>query len=220
MSDRIEIVSVKQVAGLFELEISALKGRLVVTADLVYRHRLKAGIVITEPQLQQLLEESEQARCEQFVTLMLGRREHSVHEVRQKMYKKQFSNRAMELTLRKFTMNGLLDDHRFATNLARRTLERKPSGHMFIKAVLQRKGIDSQIAEQITATLLDGQDEIDLARKALERRWRSWGEIDVETARKRAYNYLSRRGIGYQAARAAFEELSGKFNEVSKDQDF
>ena len=67
---------------------------------------------------------------------------------------------------------------------------------------------------------MSDRDETELAIRALQSRWRRWSEIDVETARKRAYNYLSRRGIGYQAARAAFEELSGKTDEVTEDQDF
>lgn len=219
MSERIEIVSMKQVTGLYELEISTLKSRIVVTADLVHRHRLKAGIIITQPQLEQLLEESEQARCDQYVTMLLGRREHSTYEIRQKLRRKQFEPKAIDTTLRRFSRNGLLDDNRFAANLARRTLEQKPAGHMFIKAVLLRKGIPGEIAERVVGQLLADKDETDLARKALERKWRQWREIDVETARKRAYNYLSRRGIGYQAARTAFDELSAKLNEVNKDQD-
>jgi hypothetical protein len=41
----------------------------------------------------------------------------------------------------------------------------------------------------------------------LERKKGSLAKFDLETARKKAYTYLSRRAISYGAAKAAFEKV-------------
>ena len=84
-------------------------------------------------------------------------------------------------------------------------------------AVLQRKYINRALAEQVVGNLLANEDETDLAVAALERKWHQLAEFDVETARRKAYNYLSRRGIGYAAAKDAFENLSARSKEVRED---
>ena len=85
VGETIRIDKTEPTPGGFRLWISTLDEPLVVPAALYHQHRLKAGIVITEPQLQQLRAEAEKLRCEATVARMLGRREHSVGEVRAKL---------------------------------------------------------------------------------------------------------------------------------------
>jgi regulatory protein len=198
----------------YELTISALEEPLMVSPSMYHRHRLKEGIVITPPQLEQLVTESARELCDQAVGRLLGYREHSVGEMRRKLRQRRFTPDVIEETLRKYIRNGLLDDHRYATRLAQKTLGQKPSGKAFVAAVLQRKGIGRDLAAEIVDELFEDADETDLALAALESRWAQWRQIDVETARRKAYNYLSRRGIGYEAAKAAFEMLHGRTSEV------
>jgi SOS response regulatory protein OraA/RecX len=56
-----------------------------------------------------------------------------------------------------------------------------------------------------------------LAVASLERKWNSLKQFDLERARTKAYTYLSRRGIGYAAAKAAFEQLTNRDNEAGND---
>lgn len=214
MNEKISITTVKATPKGFELTISTLEEPLLVSPSIYHRHRLKEGIVITAPQLEQLVAESAREVCEQTVGRLLGYREHSVAEMRRKLRQRQFASDVIEDTLRKYVRNGLLDDARYGQRLAERTLERKPSGRAFVLAVLQRKGINRDLAGEIVGRLFEDADETDLAVAALESRWSRWRQIDVETARRKAYNYLSRRGIGYAAAKAAFEELHSRTSEV------
>ena len=46
-----------------------------------------------------------------------------------------------------------------------------------------------------------------LAVVALQKRWRQFSQFEVEEARTKSYNYLSRRGFSYSAAKSAFEQL-------------
>jgi len=217
MSKQITIDKVTKKRAGYSLLISAREESLLVSRESYYRHRLKEGIVITLPQLNQLVEESLSDSCEREVIRLLGLRDRSMGELRTKLIQKGHASKVIKSILKKYTDNGLLDDQRFATNFARRTMERKPVGRSYLIAMLQKKYIERSLAEQAVNCLLSSADENDAATTALEHRWRQFSQFDVETARNKAYNYLSRRGFGYEAARAAFEVLQQRAEEVDED---
>jgi regulatory protein len=192
---------------------------LIMSAAVVHRNRLKEGIVITAPQLAQLLDEVAEDECEQLIRRMLAFREHSVGEVTEKLRHKGCDDAHIEKAVAKFVRTGLLDDARYADALIRRLLERKPAGRSVLIAELQAKRIERSLAQRIVDDLLADRSETDLAVAALEGRWRAFAQFDVETARQKAYTFLSRRGIGYAAAKAAFETLLSRTNEETNHQD-
>lgn len=190
-----------------KLQLTGFDEPLVVGAEVIARYRLVEGIVLTESQVVQLKRDAELGGCEREVGRLLGMRDHSTGEIRTKLKRKLFSSEAVDEAVRRYRDRGLLDDVRFAYQHAERLLERNPAGRPYLVAYLRRKGIDRALAESTVDVVMGNQDEVALAVAALERRWRLFRQFDVEKARRRAYTYLSRRGIGYEAARAAFDRL-------------
>ena len=219
MGDTVKIEKVEPSGGGFRVTISGFEVPLEMSALLFHHHRLKAGIVITAAQAEQLRQEATVERCDSEAARLLALREHSVGELRAKLKKKGFDDSTIGDRLKVFLQRGHLDDNRYASSLARRTLERKPAGRSYLVAVLRRKMIARDLAEQVVGQLLESRDETAQAVAALERRWPSLAHLEVEVARRRAYSYLSRRGFGYEAARAAWEKLSEQHSEVDYDQD-
>jgi len=219
MSGRVHIKEITRVQGGYRIDVATLATPLVVTRELVEKHRLKEGIVITAAQLEQLQHEAELGMCDREVGRLLAMREHSVGEVKAKLARKQFGSEVVNRTIDKYRKQGLLDDAHYAQAIARRLLERNPCGQAYLVASLRRKLIDRALAEKTAEFLLAGRDEVELARTALEKRWSRFGQFELETARRKAYNYLSRRGIGYAAAKTAFETLysARKVSEEDKD---
>ncbi|MBD3401686.1 hypothetical protein GF420_02230 [candidate division GN15 bacterium] len=199
----------------FRVHITGLEEPLVVSAVLVHQHRLKAGIVLTPPQLDQLQAEAELAECDRAVARMLGMREHTTGELRAKLRQRQFSREAIDRTVKQYTDRGLLDDAHVAVKLVRAALAKNPAGRAYLIALLRRKRIDRDLAMQTVDMVLGGRDETAMAVESLSKRWPSLRQLELERARTKAYHYLSRRGIGYDAARAAFEELYNRENEDS-----
>ena len=68
--------------------------------------------------------------------------------------------------------------------------------------------VPAAIARAIVEESFQDVDEFSLAFRLLESRWAYLSKFDLETARRKAYNYLSRRSISYNAARQAFEKIS------------
>lgn len=213
----IKISKMRHLTGVYRLEITGLDEPLVVPELVVHQHRLKEGIVLTEPQLEQLVVEAEMVRCEQTVSRMLGMREHTIGELRQKLKRKKFSENAINPAIKKHIAAGLLDDERLAHSLARRTYKRKPSGRSYLIATLRRKYVDRDLAARAVDNLLESQDEMAGAVHALQQKWPHPDQIDIESVRSKAYSYLSRRGFGYQAARDALTQLFEIAGKVAED---
>ena len=219
MAPVIRITKLIPAGETFRVEISTLEETLIVPAEVVFRHALKADIVLTEPQLDQLKAESALIRCDREAARMLGMREHTIGELKTKLLRKRFSPEAVDQTIKRYRSRGLLDDAHVANKLVLQSLERNPSGRAFLVAMLQRKKIARSIAEQAVELALATRDEVELAVESLRKRWSSIGQLELERARTKAYTYLSRRGISYAAARTAFEQLYNHQNEESDHQD-
>jgi regulatory protein len=144
-------------------------------------------------------------------------RPHSVGELTEKLKRHGFQPELITKVLKKFRLMGALDDDKYALSLAERMLEQRPCGKSMLLAHLYRKKIERELAEQVVEMVLRGREENELAKASLQKRWSVLGQIELETARRRAYNYLSRRGFSYQAARTAFEELSKRTDEGMSD---
>ena len=216
MSQPIRITKLVPAGERYRVEISVLEDPLVVPAEIVFRYALKADIVLTEPQLLQLQAEAELIECDRVAARMLGMREHSVGELKFKLKRKEFGADAVEKTIKAYRSRGLLDDAHLAHKLVARAIERNPAGRRWLIAMLRRKHIASHLAEQAVEMALGSKDEVSLAVESLRKRWSSIGQLELERARTKAYNYLSRRGISYASARAAFEQL---YNHDHEDDD-
>jgi regulatory protein len=220
MEDQIRIVRLKAGTGRYYVTLSTRSEPLTVSDELVHRHRLKEGIVLTAPQLGQLEAEAELAECDRTAARLLALREHSVGELKAKLKQRQFKPESIQAIIARFSSRGLLDDAHFAQSVARSLMDRNPSGRGYLVAYLQHKLVSRSIAEETADMLLVDQNETDLAVKSLERRWKTLGQFDLERARTKAYTYLSRRGIGYSAAKAAFDRLWNRSKKDGNDQDF
>lgn len=69
------------------------------------------------------------------------------------------------------------------------------------------KLIVRELAEETVNSLYQSEDELGLAVSALSKRWRQYSQFELEEARRKAYNYLSRKGFSYGIAKDAFEQL-------------
>lgn len=217
MSDRIKLTALAPGHKGIILTISSLEEPLVVSRDSVIKHRLVANIVLTPSQIEQLRQESQLHLCDFETARLLALRPHSVGEIRAKLTRKQFEAETIKQIINNYKGKGLLDDVQYAYRQGQFLLERRPCGKAYLSAHLQRKKIERSLAESTAETLLAETDLVTLAVASLEKRWKSFSQFELETARTKSYNYLARRGFGYQAARAAFEELLNRTNKGNDD---
>ena len=207
MDETIRLTKIRQRGGRFELTITTLDSPLVVDEEVIHRFRLVEGIVLTSPQLEQLTKEAELAACDWETARLLGLREHSVGEIEFKLKRKEFSADTVKTIIQKYRQLTLLDDTEYARKVVEMTLRRNPAGRAFLIALLRKKRVGRTVAERTVDMILRETDEVEIAKRSLEKRWGQYRQLELERARTKAYTYLSRRGISYAAARAAFDEL-------------
>lgn len=189
------------------LIISELEESLPVSDETVFEYRLKAGIVLTESQLDALKKASEKHRCDRETARLLAQRDHTTGEIRLKLKRKGFASESIQVAVKRYLASGILDDAKVGRKAAEDLLSRRPCGREFLIGYLQKKRIPRELASEIADDVAGSEPELERARRALQARWRRLKDFELETARTKAYTYLARRGFSYDSARAVFAEL-------------
>ncbi|MDJ1371605.1 regulatory protein RecX [Gulosibacter molinativorax] len=97
---------------------------------------------------------------------------------------------------------GYLDDARLAEQLVSGSLSRKGLGHGGMTRELRKRGIDDGIIREALGSM-DGDEEFERALELARERAGRFRGLDYETAERRLYGYLARRGFGGEIVRRA-----------------
>lgn len=207
MTEQIRIEKITEHGERIRLRLTGLEKPLVVEQAVVHEHRLVEGIVLTESQFTILREAAGKLACGDSAGRMLAIRGHSIGELKAKLSKKGFQVESISQAVRKYKALGFLDDALYARERVESMLRKNPAGRSHLIGMLRKKMVGRTLSEQIVNSVLAGHDETELAVRSLTKRWGMIRDLELERARTKAYNYLSRRGISFGTAKAAFEQL-------------
>lgn len=151
------------------------------------------------------VEESPRRRIENVSTAALARRGLSESEVRSRLIDKGFTAEQVEPEMERLIAAGYLDDRKLADEIIRVEAERKGKGRSAIVAELKRRGVDAESFGDAIAEL-DPDDEFDRAQELVRRKLSSLRNVDDETAKRRLYGALARRGFGGDVVRSVIDQ--------------
>ena len=138
----------------------------------------------------------------------LDRKERTAHELALWLKGRGFAMDEIEAALRRLFETEVLDDERFARRYAEDKRDLSGWGPERIREALLDRGVPIDTIEGVLALDSHG-DQLDRAREILIRRARP---LDDDADRRRALEYLARRGydheIAYQAVRSASSRAS------------
>ena len=190
------------------------RGRLSVHVDgeflaavseaFVARQRLYEGRELTADELTALVSAAARDQALADAYRLLGHRARSRAELRSRLLGKGHTADVVDVTLDRLGGEGLVDDHAFAAAFVADKRRLAGWGNARIARELGRLGVADQIVRDVLPTNADESGaELERARAALERRGRPSGPLDL--ARKRAFDFLARRGyttsVAYRAVR-------------------
>ena len=210
MTERIKLEKVIVRGSRASLVISSHDEPLTVRPEIVHHFQLVAGTVLTQSQVDSLLAESARMNCVNTATRLLAMRQHSTEELRFKLRRKEHDSEVIDAVITEFKQLRLLDDAAYARTIAESTLRKQPCGRAYLLSRLDHRRIDRALAAHAVDEVLAAHQVKDLAVAALQRRWREYSQFELETARRKAYNYLARRGFNFEQARAAFDYIAHK----------
>lgn len=189
--------------------------------DLVVEHRLVPGKVLDTSDVEKLLFEAEVGKLMERMYRWFSLRQHSEKEVRNYFRvknqesrikgKEQISQLAIDALIENLKKKDMVNDLEFAKAWTEARRSSKQKGIRAIKAELFQKGIDKEIIEEALrlADARSGQvSEEDLAKLALEKKMRSWKNLDPQKFRQKAIEFLLRKGFEYNVAKEAVEKTA------------
>lgn len=188
--------------------------------DLVVEHRLIVGKTINTPLLERLLFEAEVGKLMERMYSLWNVRPRSEKEVRDYLRKLSFkrnvkgqeeiSEVSVDLLISKLKQKGLLNDEQFAKAWVEARRRNKRLGKIALKGELYQKGIDKEIVDQLMSEFVNREDEEKLAEQTLEKKIKSWKSLPYLEQKKKALEFLTRKGFEYSVAKKVIEKLVKK----------
>jgi regulatory protein len=200
-----EITEIKKVKGREKRVRVYLDGKpaLGLLAETALQEGLRVGQEITKSELDKLENRDQYQRCMNAAIRFLGYRPRSESEVRQRLQRHGFEGECLEKAIDRLKEQGLVDDIAFARFWKDNREAFSPRSKRLTKMELRRKGLSSEVIEQV----VDEIDEKDSAYRAALKKAPRLTTCEYQDFRRRLGDYLGRRGFNYGIIKEITERI-------------
>ena len=151
--ENISLVSIQRRGMLFLITFS--NGfEIRATSGVVKRLNLAEGAEFTPATFSELRQILEQKFAYYTAESFLARRPYSVGELKQRLRRKDISDKLIAEIIKEFRSKKILDDFQYAVTRIQSLVDRKPAGRGYLVAWLQKRLIPREIAENAVAEVL------------------------------------------------------------------
>lgn len=158
---------------------------------------LRKGIEITQEEIEKIENEEVNAKAFNAAASFLKTRERSKKEIRDKLKSKEYSENSIEKVLEKLERLNIVDDKRFAEMFVRDRMKLKPKGKRVLSLELAQKGIDKDIIEEVLDEMLGGDNELELAKRVLEKANKKYSGLEEREQKDKIIKYLLSKGFSW-----------------------
>lgn len=148
-------------------------------------------------------------RAREICLSALERRMRSRYELEQILRRKGVRPEVAAPVLDRLTEVGLVDDAAFARAFVASRQRTRPRGPMGLIAELRKRGIDAATIDAVLEDLKANEDPVAAARRAVAPKLRSLAGRPSPEVRRKAEQFLLRRGFGFETAREVLRDLPG-----------
>lgn len=174
--------------------------KLYLNSSIISQFSLKPEVEIPESALDEIVFENDFRRAKERALYLLDYRDHSYQELFKKL-EKNYSDDICYAVMEKMVELRVINDRKYAVNLARQYVEVKHFGKYRASSEMYKKGLDKELIEEIlepyedeTLERLDALVEKKYARYLVDKK----GEQKVKSA-------LVRQGYSYSDIKAVLE---------------
>lgn len=168
---------------------------LIVHEDVIVALQLRIGMFVGEELAARMAREQQVADAHEAALRLLKVRPRSRHELTQALTRKGVEEGVVEQVLAKLENMRLVDDHKYARELAESLLRRRPCGPKALLARLRQRGISAELAREVVSEVLEGVDETERAIAAVQARMARWRDLPPRERWAKAYAFLARLGF-------------------------
>ncbi len=180
-----------------------LDGRYAFSLEKEIAERLQVNQDLSLAQIEELTRVNQQQRCLAAARRLLANRPHSEKELRQKLTDRKFSDVDIDAVCKHLKSKGILSDADFASFWTENRETFKPKSRNLTALELKRKGVASEIVQDVITRM----DDVENAYRAAEKKATRLGINDYSIFRRRLGEYLLRRGFSYEVANRTIERL-------------
>ena len=137
---------------------------------------------------------------------MLGRRELSEAQIRQRLARREHAPEAIDEAVARLIEERAIDDNRVAEAIARMETGVRKRGKLRIRRKIESVGISPAIARRALDEVFGNIDDDDLLESALAKRLRRGASISDEREFNRLYRYLVGQGFEPQRVLALLKK--------------
>ncbi len=164
---------------------------------------LRVGKEIDEDGFEEILHQSQLRKAYERALYLLDIRDYSYTEMFEKL-NSNYDDDICYQTLEKLVRLNMIDDRRYAENLARKLVEVKKYGYHKAVFEMKRKGIDRELCEEMLSAYSDTQDERLL--ELISRKYsRYLDNCDDTKAITKVKNALVRQGYSFDSVNRCIE---------------
>ena len=170
---------------------------------------LHEGVELT-PSLFNKIKQSEEIHAVRESCLRyLGRRDHASFELRDKISKKGFDKKIINIVIEEFQKKGYINDEQFAQIFASEKAELNKWGPQKIKSALFKKGIDKRSIDKAIKNLRENlqQDQI-CVDLVLKRKAHFLREEDPYKRKQKIFRYLAGRGFTSSVIKQSMPQIA------------
>lgn len=199
------------------------RGRAIVYIDgeialemgvkLAEERGIAAGRSVTPAEVEELAQTDMRQRAMGIAVRLLSYRQRSVHELRDRLRRKDIDSEVIDATIARLKELGYVDDAAFARSWAEMRLAASPRSARLLASELRLRGIAPSVAIEATAEVTD--DEA--AYRAAAGRMRSLRKLDYKPFRERLGRFLTSRGFSYGVARETIERCWSESGHGTED---
>ena len=218
------------------------KHAMSVALDVAAAERLAVGQPCPPERLERLHRAQQMQTVYDSAIRFLSYRPRSAREVELRLRKKGHPPEEIAAVMDRLQKRGYVNDEEFARFWVGNRMSFNPRGARLLKSELRQKGVAPQVIDAVLAEQSEAQ--ADAAQQAAEiaeawgetardepapgtdlanalalarKKWRTYGSLDPQTARRRLSGFLARRGYNYDIIDQVLRRLLSSDDELSPD---
>jgi regulatory protein len=177
----------------------ALPDRAVSELEISPGHTTDTGVLL------QAVEKYQTPAARNDAGRYLQKSEHTAMQLSDYLLSRGYDTGVVEHVVRWALEYGYVDDRRYAETYVRSHTDRSPMGARRLRAELTRKGVGSDLIDEILGT----RDDEELIPGLVAAVRKKYGSLDRDTAWRRASGWLSRRGFDASLIYRILTEATG-----------
>ena len=178
-----------------------------ITTDVNFwaENYIKDGTDITDEEWNILVDKINYRKAFNKCADFLSRRDHSVHELREKLLR-TVDEASADKAIERFEELGYLDDEKFARNYAEHLFKNKNYSDNHVKQELYKKGISRNIIFQI---IEDSEiDSVENIITIINKKY--YSKLNAENGKEKIIAALMRKGFSYGDIKSAFNRIENE----------